>query len=230
MKKIFLFIAFIFGSISLSFAQDNWGEQGGSSGSSISGTDKDTGIFVGISYPIGTISVKVEEKPTDSSIECVNCLKTERSPAVNSSTGFRIGWQSDGHQVALASYQWQTGEGEVQNQMLIYDYIFGSGFFAGAGFGAGKFDSGKFDSTTTNSNNSKSGSGTIIGFELGYQRALGNFLQFSIGYLYTNFDYQLEKTSLHLCNRSSSSCEDYDAEVRQSVSFAGFALNLEIVF
>ena len=74
MKKIFLFIAFIFGSISLSFAQDNWGEQGGSS---ISGTDKDTGIFVGISYPIGTISVKVEEKPTDSSIECVNCLKTE---------------------------------------------------------------------------------------------------------------------------------------------------------
>ena len=179
---------------------------------------------------INSRSTKNKEKPTDSvSIECVNCLKTERSPAVNSSTGFRIGWQSDGHQVALASYQWQTGEGEVQNQMLIYDYIFGSGFFAGAGFGAGKFDSGKFDSTTTNSNNSKSGSGTIIGFELGYQRALGNFLQFSIGYLYTNFDYQLEKTSLRLCD-TNNNCENYDAEIRQSVSFAGLALNLEIVF
>ena len=105
MKEIFIFVAFIFGSVSLSFAQDNWGEQGGSSSSSISGADKDAGIFVGISYPIGTISVKLEEKPTDSSIECANCSKTERTSAVNSSTGFRIGWQSDGHQIALTSYQ-----------------------------------------------------------------------------------------------------------------------------
>ena len=37
MKEIFIFIAFIFGNISLIFAQDNWGEQGGYSGSSISG-------------------------------------------------------------------------------------------------------------------------------------------------------------------------------------------------
>ena len=224
MKEIFIFIAFIFGNISLIFAQDNWGEQGGYSGSSISGADKDAGIFVGISYPIGTINVKVEEKPTDSSIECTNCSKTEKSPAVNSSKGFRFGWQSDRHQVALASYQWQTEEGEVQNQMLIYDYVFGSGFFAGAGFGAGKFDSGKFDSTTTNSNNSKSGSGTVFGFELGYQSTLGDLLQFSIGYLYTNFSYQLEKTSLYLCN--SNGCGNYDAEVRQSVSFAGLALKI----
>ena len=35
MKEIFIFIAFIFGNISLIFAQDNWGEQGGYSGSSI---------------------------------------------------------------------------------------------------------------------------------------------------------------------------------------------------
>ena len=47
MKEIFIFIAFIFGNISLIFAQDNWGEQGGYSGSSISGADKDAGIFVG---------------------------------------------------------------------------------------------------------------------------------------------------------------------------------------
>ena len=106
MKEIFLFVAFIFGSIALSFAQDNWGEQGNSAGSSISGADKDAGIFVGISYPIGTISVKVEEKPTDSSVECTDCLKKEKSTLINSSVGFRFGWQSDGHQVALASYQW----------------------------------------------------------------------------------------------------------------------------
>ena len=37
MKEIFIFIAFIFGNISLIFAQDNWGEQGNYSGSSISG-------------------------------------------------------------------------------------------------------------------------------------------------------------------------------------------------
>ena len=168
MKEIFLFVAFIFGSISLSFAQDNWGEQGGSAGSSISGADKDAGIFVGISYPLGTINVKVEEKPTDSSVECINCLKTEKSPSINSSGGFRLGWQSDGHQVALASYQWLTEIGEVQNQMLIYDYVFYSGFFAGAGFGAGKFDS-----TEKASGEYPSGSGTIFGFELGYQRAVG---------------------------------------------------------
>ena len=194
MKEIFIFVAFIFGSVSLSFAQDNWGEQGGSSSSSISGADKDAGIFVGISYPIGTISVKLEEKPTDSSIECANCSKTERTSAVNSSTGFRIGWQSDGHQIALTSYQWLTEIGEVQNQMLIYDYVFDSGFFAGAGFGAGRLDS-----LASNSSNYDSGSGTVFGFELGYQRALSNFLQFSIGYFYANFSYQLEKTSLYLC-------------------------------
>ena len=224
MKEIFLFVAFIFGSIALSFAQDNWGEQGNSAGSSISGADKDAGIFVGISYPLGTISVKVEEKPTDSSVECINCLKKEKSTLINSSVGFRFGWQSDGHQVALASYQWLTEIGEVQNQMLIYDYVFDSGFFAGAGFGAGKFDS-----TEKASGEYPSGSGTTFGFELGYQRALGNFLQLSIGYLYTNFSYQLEKTSLPLCD-TNNNCGNYDAEVRQSVSFSGIALNLEIAF
>ena len=147
----------------------------GESKAVLSGADKDAGIFVGS----GTINVKVEEKPTDSSVECINCLKTEKSPSINSSGGFRLGWQSDGHQVALASYQWLTEIGEVQNQMLIYDYVFYSGFFAGAGFGAGKFDS-----TEKASGEYPSGSGTIFGFELGYQRALGNFLQLSIGYLY----------------------------------------------
>ena len=166
----------------------------------------------------------MEEKPTDSSVECINCLKKEKSPLINSSVGFRFGWQSDGHQVALASYKWQTEENEVQNQMLIYDYVFDSGFFAGAGFGTGRLDS-----LASNSSNYDSGSGTVFGFELGYQRALGNFLQLSIGYLYTNFSYQLEKTSLPLCD-TNNNCGNYDAEVRQSVSFAGLALNLEIAF
>ncbi len=244
MKKVFLFVVFALGCATLSSAQDNWGERNSSLGKvleklvnivdSLSGivadkdADKDAGIFVGTSYSNGSISVVKELRPRDSSIECEEeCSKetTRKSFGIKPSIGFRIGWQFEDYvgQVALASHQWQTEIGEVQNHMLIYYFIY-NGFFAGVGLGLVRFDS-----TAAGSDGYPSSSAVVGGLELGYQVALGD-LQFSIGgYLHTSLSPHSEETeeSIYLCN---DGCEHHEAMVESSVDFLGFFLNLEIAF
>ncbi len=178
-------------------------------------------LFIGIT-PLfwGNIDIEITEKLPGSENTCFGCFEEKKTHSISSSSGFKVGWQFENGQLALAVYKWETEFGSIQNQIFMYEFFSKpSGLLLGLGFGRGELllNSENFITNSNEILTDESGSGTTFGLEIGYYRSFSNYFQFSVNYLHTQFTYDLTDIS-------------YYTEVQKTVTFSGLSLNFDFVF
>ncbi len=181
-------------------------------------TKKDGGFFVGVMpYFSGSLRVANEEKPRDTSINCVDCSKSSATENTDSGFGYRVGLQRNKHQIGLESYTWKVESLEVSNLLIGYDYVYSSGFLVGIGLGNGQVKNGE--------------SGVAFKFGFGYQGNITDIFRYSINYQYSSFSYDVGSRTTTLCQVSYPySCRDVTLDEEVTIGISGFSVNLIATF
>lgn len=170
----------------------------------------------------GNVNVEKKEEFYNNP-NCTDCSLIDNTTSYSASdVGFGIGLQfKKNHQISLESYAWKTGDSEVKNQLLAYNYSFANdNYIIGVNAGSGE---------TTETGRK----GSLLGWRFGYQKIFNDNFRLSINFLQTEFSYTSEGQTLCLYPlplHRFSTCYNYSTFIETRVIFTGFLLKLSYLF